>query len=356
MKSSTIPLLACPAGTGSPSCGGMLVESPPAQLPTLASTRLPDELLEGGLRCLHCGTEFPILAGVAILAPQPEEYLRRYGRCILRDIDRHGTLTPAARAWLGRRTGREAEAADYGADFRFSQQFEEPWDVAMAVAEPPSYLYGGFAEWLRSLSGDGPYDILADWATELTREQNLLLDAGCGGGGLIARAGGRFQASFGIDFSFLAVLLARRAVLHRPDPERSYMLPVLRGASVERPLRIQTLSNAEFMVGDCRTVPFAADLFDAVCSSNVIDIVGIEAPLREAGRVLRRDGLLALSDPFYFRDGEAPPGDPRDAVQQVLTTGGFHIEQLRDGVPWAWATYNRHWRIYFNYCLAARKC
>jgi hypothetical protein len=30
------------------------------------------------------------------------------------------------------------------------------------------------------------------------------------------------------------------------------------------------------------------------------------------------------------------------------------VEAERDGVPWAWFTYDRHWRLYFNYCAAAR--
>lgn len=311
--------------------------------------------MEGGLRCSRCGTEFPILSGVALLTPQPEEYVRKYGRAILRDVERHGSLSTSARSWLTRHTGREQEAADYGADFRFSQQFEDPWEIAKAISDPPGYLYGPFAEWLRGISGDGPYDILADWAMELPRERNLLLDAGCGGGGLVARTAARFTQAFGVDFSFLAVLLARRAVLHRPDAERSYMLPVRRGESIERPLNVGPVPNAEFVVGDCRAVPFAPELFDVVCSSNVIDIVGIERPLVEGARVLRRDGMLLLADPFYFRDGEAPKEDARSVITELFHRLNLHIEQLRDGVPWAWATYDRHWRIYFSYCLAGRK-
>src|SRR5207248_422650 len=96
-------------------------------------------------------------------------------------------------------------------------------------------------------------------------------------------------------------------------------------------------------------------LFDAVFSSNVIDIAGLEPPLDEAARLLRPGGVLLLSDPFYFRDGAAPPGEPRAAVRAALQHRGLSVEREQDAVPWAWATYDRHWRLYFNYCLAARR-
>jgi SAM-dependent methyltransferase len=118
---------------------------------------------------------------------------------------------------------------------------------------------------------------------------------------------------------------------------------------------VPQVEGAECVVGDCAAPPFPDGLFDAVLSCNIIDIVGMEGPLDAAARMLRPGGVLALSDPFYFKEGQAPPGDPRNAVRAALTARGLRVEQERDGVPWAWATYDRHWRLYFNYCLAARK-
>jgi SAM-dependent methyltransferase len=350
VKRSILPLLACPVED----CAGALAETDLDALPKRAADGDPDELLEGGLRCLKCGAEHPVLSGVAVLHPEPEGYLRRYHRAVARDLERHGSLSAEARLWLARFSGK-ADQEEYGADFRFSQQFEDPWDVARAMTEDPAALYGPFADWLRCVSGQSPYDVLAAWARELPGPRHLALDAGCGGGGLVARLAPAFQAVFGVDLSFLAVLLARRVVLHRPEPERSYFLSVRRGQEVERPLPARRVDNAEFVVGDCCALPFAPGLFDAVCSSNVIDIAGVDRPLDEAARVLRSEGLLLLSDPFFFREGEAPPGDPKDAVRQALRSRGLRVEAERDAVPWAWVTYDRHWRLYFNYCAAARK-
>jgi SAM-dependent methyltransferase/uncharacterized protein YbaR (Trm112 family) len=355
MKQSVIPLLACPHPAGTAPCGGMLALDPALALPLLRATDDADDVLEGRLICGACGTVYPILSGVAVLAPLPQEYLRRYHGAITRDLRRHGALSPEASHWLARQGRARTEQDDYGADFRFSQQFEDPWDVAQAMTGDPTALYGPFAEWLRQTAGQGPYDVLAAWAREYCPDGRLVLDAGCGGGGLLARIAPRFAAAFGVDLSFLAVLLARRAVLHRPEPERTYLMPVRRGQEVERPLALRRADNTEVVVGDCGALPFAPALFDAVCSSNVIDIAGLDASLGAAARVLRPGGILLLSDPFYFREGEAPPGEPRAALHAALARAGLAVAAHQDAVPWAWATYDRHWRLYFNYCVAARR-
>ncbi len=354
MKLSVVPLLACPASGVRGPCDGSLSVGAAHGLEARTDEAVGD-LLEGGLRCGRCGEEYPVLSGVALLVPKPDDYLRRYHRSITRDMDRHGEASPAARTWLARRYGRRLGKGDYGADFRFSQQFETPWSTAQALTDDPAALYGSFAEWLRVTDGQGPYDVLACWSRELANPRGLLLDAGSGGGGLLARAAPAFQAAFGVDYSFLAVLLARRAVLHRPEAERSYFLPVRCGQEVERPLHISEVASAECVVGDCAAPPFPGGLFDAVLSCNVIDIVGMKGPLDAAARMLRPGGVLALSDPFYFKEGEAPPGDPRQVVREGLAARGLRLEREQDGVPWTWATYDRHWRLYFNYCVAARK-
>lgn len=355
MLQSILPLLSCPArAVPARPCGGALLVQPSPSLPLVTDPTHPDELLEGLLRCVSCGRDYPVLSGVGVLYPDPDDYVRRYGRSVLRDLDRHGTLSSDGRRWLARRTGREAEQDDYGADFRYSQQFEGPAAVAEVMAKRPEELYGPFAEWLRRIDRDGPYEVLARWGRETVR-RGFLLDAGCGGGGLLARVDEAYHAAFGVDLSFLAILLARRALLHRPEPERSYLLITRRGEERERPLAVPRLRGTELLVGDASAVPFSAGLFDTVCSCNVIDIAGIEGPLSEAARVLGDGGSLLLSDPFFFREGEAPPGEPKAALKRALQARGLVVQREQDAVPWAWATYDRHWHVYFNYCVAAVK-
>ena len=356
MKLSTLPFLACPRRWSSTPCGGTLsLHASPAFPPRPLAQTGPgaEELREGLLRCARCETEFPVLSGVAVLFPDPEAYFRRFFHPVVRDLERHGDLSPTGWTWLRRRFGKDGGREEYGADFRFSQQFEHPAEVAAAVRRDAERFYGPFLPWLRETRN--PYEILAGWAAELPPPRGLAVDAGCGVGGLLSRAAGAFQAAFGADLSFLAILLARRAVLRLPEPERTYLLTPRCGDEVERPLRALHAPNAEFVVGDCAALPFPDGLFDAVLSCNVIDIAGISGPLDEAARLLRPAGALLLSDPFFFREGQAPPGDPVAAVRDALAERHLHPARETDGVPWIWATYDRHFRLYFNYCVQAVK-
>ncbi len=292
-----------------------------------------------------------MLSGVAILHPDGLRYVRRYGVCLRRDLDRHGELSEAAAAWLKRHAGRSAD--DYGADFRYSQQFETPAAVARAMSDSPGEFYGGFVQWLDDVAG--PYDVLAGWAARLQPRPSIAVDAGCGCGGLLSRVAASCVTGLGLDLSFLAVLLARRALLHLPQPERTYLLSVHRGHEVERPLALPPADNCEFVVGDCAAPPLPDGIADLLLSANVIDIAGVEPVLNAAARVLRPGGSLLLCDPFLYREKEAPAGDPTAALRADLARRGLRITRTQDGVPWVWSTYDRHWRVYFNLCLEARR-
>jgi SAM-dependent methyltransferase/uncharacterized protein YbaR (Trm112 family) len=358
VRQSTLPLFACPTkvpGSVKRTCGGSLGVADSPALPALRFGEDPDEIREGLLFCHSCKAEYPILSGVGFLVPDPFGYLRRYHASVVRDLDRHGELSEAGRSWLQKRKGRVAGKDDYGADFRFSQQFEEPAVVARALNPEAEALYGGFLKWLEEAAGHGPYDVLAEWAGEHVKQRRLALDAGCGGGGLVSRLATRFGTVFGLDWSFLAIVLARRSVLHLPAPERTYMLRNRCGEESPRPLHLSRAANAEFVVGDAAWPPFPVGLFDAVTSCNVVDIAGVDAPMDAAARMLAPGGWLFVADPYFFKEGEAPEGEPREVLRRALTSRGLQLRAERDGVPWAWATYDRHWRLYFSHCLAAQK-
>ncbi len=352
LNTSILPFLSCPVPRAGAVCGGSPTLQPGGALPQRLGS-MPEEIWEGSLHCGRCGTLFPILSGVAILVPQPEDYLRRYHKALCRDLKRHGDLSTAGWKWL--ESQGPAGSEEYGADFRFSQQFEKPGHIAQAISDDPPALYGPFLDWLTAAGAENPYDVLAEWSRRLPTRRGLALDTASSVGGLLARFGPHFGASIGVDLSFLAILLARRALLHLPEREPTYLISRRRGEEVERPLNLDRVSGAEFAVADCTRLPFASGLFDAVFSSNLIDIAPYAATLDEAARVTAGSGWLLLTDPFYFRTGEAPTAEPRQTLREDLAARGLEVKHERDGIPWVWGIYDRHWRLYFNFCLAAQK-
>jgi hypothetical protein len=93
----------------------------------------------------------------------------------------------------------------------------------------------------------------------------------------------------------------------------------------------------------------------------VVDIV--EQPMElvdEKLRVLKKGGLLLLSDPYEFygarfkRLKTQSRKSPLGIIKQRIASK-IRIVQEEDHVPWVTQTYNRSYMIYYNHCLAGIK-
>jgi SAM-dependent methyltransferase len=144
------------------------------------------------------------------------------------------------------------------------------------------------------------------WAARLVSAKRVL-DAGCGtgyGSNILAEAGAAEVVGLDIDS---AVLEAARESAHQP-------------VSLE--------------VGDVRKLPFPDASFDmAVCFEVIEHVDEPETVLDELRRVLRADGILAISSPN--RD-VYPPGNPHhkhefrpDELAQALSVRFPHVRLIR---------------------------
>ena len=71
--------------------------------------------------------------------------------------------------------------------------------------------------------------------------------------------------------------------------------------------RVYAGENVEFVEGDVLALPFAAQSFDVVCAFETIEHLDDQrAFVREAARVLRRDGAFLASTPRVARTDAAP--------------------------------------------------
>jgi SAM-dependent methyltransferase len=145
-----------------------------------------------------------------------------------------------------------------------------------------------------------------------------LLDAGCGGGGMLARVRECFPAATltGLDTSSRALELTRA---------RDTGVTLVRG-SVD-------------------ALPFGDASFDAVLSLDVLDVAGVDvrAALRELRRIVRADGRVILNLPAFdaFRGSHNLAVNSvhrftRPRLEQLLVPAGLRIERA----------------TYWNTCLA----
>jgi len=77
-------------------------------------------------------------------------------------------------------------------------------------------------------------------------------------------------------------------------------------------------------------------------------------------RVLKKRGLLLLSDPYEFHGARfnrlktQSRKSPLKIIKQRIASQ-IRIVQEEDDVPWITQKYNRSYMIYYNHCLAGIK-
>ena len=115
------------------------------------------------------------------------------------------------------------------------------------------------------------------------------------------------------------------------------------------------------MVAKGDNLPFKASSVDTVSSCNVVDIVPKPMELvDEKLRVLKKGGLLLLTDPYEFygvrfkRLETRSRKSPLKLIKQRMASQ-IRIVQEEDHVPWITQEYNRSYSIYYNHCLAGIK-
>ena len=333
----------------------------------------PQESLEAILRCDGCKTTYPVVCGIPILMDELPQYLRRNYYFIVGFCRAQGSLSDEMQAALlnyvlldlksgeeelfptARRYTRETQL-----DFltEIGPYLRNHYDDLGSAVKPSDPLY----EFLKAYSTRNPHAILEGFAARCSNGgQGLALDIGCHVGGLTALQAQRSRFVFGVDVSFEHLLLASQVLKGRPtklDRYRHYQ----EGKQYHwRRLHAPSCPNVEFVVATGNNLPFKASSVDTVSSCNVVDIVPKPMELMdEKVRVLKKGGLLLLSDPYQFygvmfkrletRSRKSPLGIIKQRIADQI-----RIVQEEENVPWVTQKYNRSYMIYYNHCLAGIK-
>lgn len=360
MKLSILSDIVCPSAKDEMPCHGSLTLA--EDFPTLGDER---DIVEGLLRCADCGASYPILCGLPILLPETLTWLRKNYTVVLSVAAGQGM--PLSRAMLDYLHQRGAhipvrDAAgdwNYSAANRISLYLCAHYDNVLDTLAPSHPLLS----FLQSYYENDLYTILVKMLTPYLDTTQYTLDIGCNVGRMSRELAARCGMVYGVDLAFAAALAARRALLGLPSPITSYEL--FRDGHIRqaRALDFPPVQNAEVLIASGTQLPFPDAVFDVVNSSNVIDVVPNPAQLpREKARVLKGDGLCAMTDPYCWEISapvEKWPGGREDipsveGVRQLLASS-FDILAEADDVPWVLREHDRKFSTYLNHCLVARK-
>jgi len=369
MKQEALRWLVCPRKEGARPCHGTL------QVEQAMSDwdEDPGESLEAILRCDGCKRTYPVVCGIPILMDELPQYLRRNYYFMVGCCRAQDSLSDEMQAallnyvLLDLKTGEEelfptsrryTRRTQLGFLTAIGPYLCNHYDDLSSLVKPSDPLY----KFLTAYSTRNPHAVLEGFAAQYSNGgRGLALDIGCHVGGFTALQAQRSRFVFGVDVSFENLLLASQILKGRPKGLDRYRLYQEGKRYQWRKLHAPRCQNVEFVVATGDNLPFKASSVDSVSSCNVVDIV--EQPMKlvdEKVRVLKKGGLLLLSDPYEFHGARfnrlktQSRKSPLKIIKQRITNQ-IRIVQEDDHVPWVTQNYNRSYEIYYNHCLAGIK-
>jgi SAM-dependent methyltransferase/uncharacterized protein YbaR (Trm112 family) len=305
-------------GCAAPGCGGKLGPADGENI-----TR------DGVLCCKRCALEYPVLGGVPILLPLPEDWVGSYREAIVSSLAEQRRLTRGALAVIDRFALRARNAV--------AMRFGDDWVPGEGASEGATSA-GAAARALGDGDGARRFGEFLDAATKPSFAERLLgmlehrslgtvLEIGPGAGMLSRHL--RHQASRLVvaDLSLRATLRAMSAA------SRGKGAPVA-GAVV-----------------DAEALPLRHGAARTVVAANVIDLLDHPgAFLSQIADGLPSNGRLLLTTP----DPGLGLAEADGAVLDTLVErSGLRVTRAEDGIPWVRAHDPRHFEVYFVRAVVA---
>jgi SAM-dependent methyltransferase len=371
MLKSTLEKLCCPARLKGRVCHGTF---------RLDGEGSREEVVYGSLECTRCGSRYPILEGVAIVVPDPGEYLLAHVKGISKFVPDSQIPPEFREEFREQREALEAEDAEHIEEDLESARVNalylmnhylgyegsgDTWWKSVPASESPE-----ISEWIRLYWDRGPFRTVTEW---IEAGQGVL-ELGCGVGGLCRRLRGKASAYLGVDSSFHSILLARHLNLGAPyrgelrfpgdllfgNLSCKFNLPVERGG-----IHAEAPAFADFIVGEIDALPLPSARFDVTVSMNAIDMLHEPKILPEEQFRLGVPGGVAIqTGPYIWHDriakgirGRMPKGvsDSAAAVEWLYRVCGFEIGKTAPHVPWLFFKHLRQIELYSVHALYAKK-
>lgn len=363
MRQNTLNWLVCPRE----GCSARLTVSDDVEARWASSDAA--ELAEGVLRCAQCGARYPVLLGVALLDPSLGRYLGRFWAGIDKCLseERGADVSGEMMAFLENARSQDEpmdddpwSQNDPAVTSRYLQAHFDPTSLPLEL--PAGWWCASVEQYMAE--GRDPYNYLMEFDRrhEGSRPIGLAVDVGSSVGRMAGELALAHAYAIGIDWSFRAVLTARRYYLGVPSPLGSYSLVGEWPAAIERPLPEQAPAQGglDFVVANATALPIVSEEVECLAAMNILcTLPDPRALLGEVTRVLGPGGTLLLSSPYLWNADAlaaiAPSGLSGPDFVRTELEGSFDIAADDDAVPWLLRLGHRRWDVYLCHCIVATR-
>lgn len=367
MLLSSLHLLRCPGYTTTLTlCSGKL---------SLLETKKSTDIIFGTLVCQKCEATYPILAGVAILVNDVEEYLQHHVKgisALVKDAEipaiyRESFLQAKSEIEIGF-TEEDLESQRINALYYMNHYLSAEKSKKNPWWRPKNEAFSADIDLLIKKFWDhGPFAKIAEWTKKL-KNQNVI-ELGCGVGGLAQVLSKVADSYLGVDSAFASIALARHIHIGTPYalsiqiPQDLYHGPFT--GKTLLPKLSQKKKNIDFVVGELENLPVVNGEFDLSIALNAIDMIADPSELPKLQyELLKKDGIAIQSCPYIWQKSVAedlrkslPPKikSSSAAVECLYEKSGFNIFKKIEHLPWLFLKHFRQLEIYSVHLFAARK-
>lgn len=366
MLLSTLPRLRCPASFEErPPCAGAL---------TLAETtkKKGKDVLFGTLVCQTCQAPYPIVAGVAILVSDVEEYFKSHVKGLasllddseIPDIYLESYLQAKAEIETGH-IEEDLESQRINALYFMNHYLRVGASRLNPWWRPKKDFSPEIDRLVKNYWDNGPFAKIVAWTAKYKNQH--VVELACGSGGLARALAKTTDSYLGVDFAFVSIALARHMNLGAPYrlplriPRDLYEGPLTGRAARPKPLK----GNVDFVVGEIQNLPLAEAQFSLAIALNVIDMIPDPGALpRLQASLLQPNGVAIQSSPYIWHEGVASflrstlPKKIKtsaEAVEFLYERAGLKIFRTLEHVPWLFLKHFRQIEMYSVHLFAARK-
>lgn len=334
-----------------------------------------NDVIFGTIACQVCGATYPILAGVAVLVDDVEQYLLTHVKGIAALVPDKEIPAVYRSQYLEAKSQIETgyieedlESARILALYYMNHYLSAKGAKKNPWWRPKKAPFSDEIDRLVNTYWDhGPFSQIAEWTKSL--KQQRVIELGCGVGGIAQVLRKTALSYIGVDSSFASMAFARHIYLNTPYalsiqiPQDLYL-----GAQTGKfilPGQPRKCKNVDFIVAELQNLPVAKGQFDLAIALNAIDMLEDPTQLpRLQNELLKENGLAIQSCPYIWQEfvakglREIMPKRIKSssaAVEFLYAQTGFEVIKKIEHLPWLFLKHYRQIELYSVHLFAARK-